>query len=213
MTGTDRSRRAGDGRVFISYRRGDVGGHVNALYQVLTLRMGGERVYMDVDSVELGVDWREAITDAVRDSAVVLAVIGKNWVCSTPVALELGTAFEHDVPVLPLLIGDTAFDDIDDGGETIARLRTLNARNVRPDAWERDLRPVVSRIEELTEVVRSPASPEDAELEGFVDSPTESVRLQVAERIERAVATKWAGHQINQVSFTRPSKSMSQIGG
>jgi len=36
---------------------------------------------------------------------------------------------------------------------------------------------------------------------------------QVAARIEKAVGTKWAGHQINQVSFTRPSKSMSQIGG
>ena len=36
---------------------------------------------------------------------------------------------------------------------------------------------------------------------------------QIAARIERAVATKWAGHRINQVTFTRPSKSMSQIGG
>ncbi|HUF98315.1 MAG TPA: GTP 3',8-cyclase MoaA [Ilumatobacter sp.] len=36
---------------------------------------------------------------------------------------------------------------------------------------------------------------------------------QIAQRIERAVGTKWAGHQINQVSFTRPSRSMSQIGG
>ncbi len=36
---------------------------------------------------------------------------------------------------------------------------------------------------------------------------------QLAARIEAAVATKWAGHQINQVNFTRPTKSMSQIGG
>jgi cyclic pyranopterin phosphate synthase len=36
---------------------------------------------------------------------------------------------------------------------------------------------------------------------------------EVAARIEAAVATKWAGHQINQVNFTRPSKSMSQLGG
>jgi cyclic pyranopterin phosphate synthase len=36
---------------------------------------------------------------------------------------------------------------------------------------------------------------------------------QLAARIEAAVATKWAGHRINQVSFVRPGKSMSQIGG
>jgi cyclic pyranopterin phosphate synthase len=36
---------------------------------------------------------------------------------------------------------------------------------------------------------------------------------ELAQRIEAAVGTKWAGHRINQVSFTRPAKSMSQIGG
>jgi cyclic pyranopterin phosphate synthase len=35
----------------------------------------------------------------------------------------------------------------------------------------------------------------------------------IAAEIERAVGTKWAGHQINQVNFIRPGKSMSQIGG
>ena len=35
----------------------------------------------------------------------------------------------------------------------------------------------------------------------------------LAAEIERAVGTKWAGHQINQVNFIRPTRSMSQIGG
>jgi cyclic pyranopterin phosphate synthase len=36
---------------------------------------------------------------------------------------------------------------------------------------------------------------------------------EIAARIERAVGTKWAGHQINQVNFIRPVRTMSQIGG
>ncbi len=36
---------------------------------------------------------------------------------------------------------------------------------------------------------------------------------EIAVRIERAVGSKWAGHQINQVNFVRPNRSMSQIGG
>jgi GTP 3',8-cyclase len=36
---------------------------------------------------------------------------------------------------------------------------------------------------------------------------------QLSARIEQAVGTKWAGHQINQVNFVRPTRSMSQIGG
>ena len=34
----------------------------------------------------------------------------------------------------------------------------------------------------------------------------------VAEALERTVAGKWAGHQINQVHFIRPRRSMSEIG-
>lgn len=35
----------------------------------------------------------------------------------------------------------------------------------------------------------------------------------VAEALERSVAAKWAGHQINQVHFIRPRRTMSEIGG
>jgi GTP 3',8-cyclase len=35
----------------------------------------------------------------------------------------------------------------------------------------------------------------------------------LAAEIQRAVGTKWAGHQINQVNFVRPKRTMSQIGG
>ena len=35
----------------------------------------------------------------------------------------------------------------------------------------------------------------------------------LAVEIQRAVGTKWAGHQINQVNFIRPVRTMSQIGG
>jgi GTP 3',8-cyclase len=35
----------------------------------------------------------------------------------------------------------------------------------------------------------------------------------IAAEIQRAVGLKWAGHQINQVNFIRPIRSMSQIGG
>lgn len=36
---------------------------------------------------------------------------------------------------------------------------------------------------------------------------------ELAEVIEAAVGTKWAGHHIAQVDFVRPDRSMSQIGG
>ena len=47
-----------------------------------------------------------------------------------------------------------------------------------------------------------------AELVRLTDAPQVD-----ASAIRRAVGTKWAGHQINQVTFVRPRRSMSQIGG
>ncbi|MFM7820749.1 MAG: GTP 3',8-cyclase MoaA, partial [Actinomycetota bacterium] len=35
----------------------------------------------------------------------------------------------------------------------------------------------------------------------------------IADEIKRAVGTKWAGHAIGNVTFVRPKRSMSQIGG
>ncbi len=43
--------------------------------------------------------------------------------------------------------------------------------------------------------------------------PDREIDDRLAAEIERAVGTKWAGHQIGQVHFIRPAKSMSQIGG
>ena len=37
--------------------------------------------------------------------------------------------------------------------------------------------------------------------------------VEIAAEIRRAVGTKWAGHQIGQVNFIRPVRTMSQIGG
>ena len=36
---------------------------------------------------------------------------------------------------------------------------------------------------------------------------------ELAAEIQRAVGTKWAGHQIGQVTFVKPRRTMSQIGG
>jgi cyclic pyranopterin phosphate synthase len=45
------------------------------------------------------------------------------------------------------------------------------------------------------------------------ETPDAAVDDALADAIERAVGTKWAGHRIGQVNFVRPDRSMSQIGG
>ena len=52
---------------------------------------------------------------------------------------------------------------------------------------------------------------EEYDVRGLMRSGASDDELSAC--IEGAVLAKWAGHQINQVQFIRPHKSMSQIGG
>ena len=106
---------------FLSYRRKDAGGHAAALDSVATRRYGRRRVFRDVESIEGGDDWRDRLDAELSRAAVVVAVIGPGWAGAgapgiesrimaddDPVRYELRTAARRDVPIVPVLIGDTA---------------------------------------------------------------------------------------------------------
>jgi hypothetical protein len=48
-------------RVTLNYRRDDTSGHAGRLYDALAERSGSEHVFMDIDAIEPGVDFGEAI--------------------------------------------------------------------------------------------------------------------------------------------------------
>lgn len=66
-------------RIFISYRRDDSEGHTGRLYDALASRFGDEQVFMDIDTIPLGVDFARVITEAVASCDVLIAVIGRDW--------------------------------------------------------------------------------------------------------------------------------------
>lgn len=66
--------------VFISYRRDDASGHAGRLYDLLAESLGAERVFIDVDTVGPGSDYRRAIEQALDTTAVFLALVGPRWV-------------------------------------------------------------------------------------------------------------------------------------
>ena len=74
---------AGSGRVFISYRRQESSGLAGRLYDQLAARFGDDQVFMDVDTIALGVDFAEVIAQAVSSCEVLLAVIGPRWLAAT----------------------------------------------------------------------------------------------------------------------------------
>ena len=65
--------------IFISYRRGDSEGQARALSIELAKLVGEDSVFMDVDSIPIGIDFRTHIDETLQRADVVLAVIGRNW--------------------------------------------------------------------------------------------------------------------------------------
>ena len=67
------------GGIFISYRRDDSQAWAGRLYDALRRTFGPTRVFRDIDTLEAGVDYAEAIEQWLAKSDVVLVVIGPRW--------------------------------------------------------------------------------------------------------------------------------------
>jgi hypothetical protein len=102
--------------VFLSYRREDTAPYALLLQHQLRERFPDAQVFMDLDSIEGGVDFAEVIEEAVNSSAVLVALIGRQWVTLADaegnrrldnpgdfVRFEVKTAVEHGVRVIPVL--------------------------------------------------------------------------------------------------------------
>src|SRR5947208_1378586 len=81
-----------DGRavqIFLSYRRGDVGGYAGRLTDALLPRLGPKSVFQDVTAITPGQDFTAAIDHALDDCDAVLAMIGPGWLVTAVVAVVL----------------------------------------------------------------------------------------------------------------------------
>lgn len=132
--------------VFISYRREDSADVTGRLYDRLTTAFGREYVHKDVDSIPLGVDFREHINALVGTCDVVLAVIGRHWLDvkgaeqtrrlddeRDPVRLEIVAALKREIPVVPVLVSGGKIPPAEALPDEIRNLAYRNGTSVRPD--------------------------------------------------------------------------------
>lgn len=161
------------GRIFISYRREENGWPARQLYEVLSERFGEERVFKDVDSIEPGDDFVERIQSAVTSCHVLLALIGRNWVAITDanggrrlddpgdfVRLEIETALERGVRVIPILIDDAQMPRAADLPPRMARLVRRHAIAINPVTFDTDrlLRTIEVTLREVEAETMHPRS-------------------------------------------------------
>jgi hypothetical protein len=65
--------------IVISYRRSDSSAIAGRIFDHLTAYYGEESVFMDIDNIPFGMDFRTQIHETLQRTDIVLAVIGANW--------------------------------------------------------------------------------------------------------------------------------------
>lgn len=147
-------------RVFISYRRSDNRHLAGRLQDRLADAFGDDNVFYDVDSIPIGADFRQVIADRLAAVDVVVALVGPGFAperLAQPndvVRLELTTAFDLGVPVIPVLVDEAAMPAPSSLPPELERLAYLHAALLRPDP---DFRPDTTRL--LT-AIKGLATPE-----------------------------------------------------
>lgn len=150
-------------RIFISYRREDSAHVAGRIYDHLTSHLPRAQVFKDVDAIPRSANFREAITIAIAECDVLLAVIGNGWLSakniqgqprlSDPedlVRAELEMAMEWNVPVIPLLIDDMEMPSKQVLPDSLKPLADVNALLVHPDPlFKQDMQCLVRDIKQI----------------------------------------------------------------
>jgi hypothetical protein len=141
-------------RIFISYRRGDSSGHVRALLQPLHRRFGRTQIFMDIDSIEGGEDFVDALQRELSSCRVMLVIIGREWLTAedprlkTPrldnpedfVRLEVATALRNEqVRVVPVLVEGAAMPPSEELPEDLRPLARRHAVELSESRWDADI--------------------------------------------------------------------------
>ncbi|HMF95669.1 MAG TPA: toll/interleukin-1 receptor domain-containing protein [Vicinamibacterales bacterium] len=140
------------GAIFINYRRADGEGQAGRLSDDLARTFGRGAVYMDVTTIEPGRDFRRVIDEQVASCAVLLAVIGKNWISASGpansrriddphdfVRIEIAAALRREIPVIPVLIQGATLPSPGELPEDLKELVFRNAVELTHARWESDV--------------------------------------------------------------------------
>lgn len=141
--------------IILSYRREDSAGVTGRIFDRLAQEFGTDRVFMDIDSMPAGVDFHEHLQQILADCGALLVVIGKSWRSQRKgqparimdpddwVRIEVETALERGIPVVPLLIDGASLPGRDQLPES---LWPLLRRNALPVDSGRDFHAQLSRL-------------------------------------------------------------------
>jgi hypothetical protein len=177
--------------VFVSYRRDDVPDAADRLATALSGRFGRDRVFLDVDSIEIGASFAKVIDQWISRCDVVLAVIGRGWLDATDdggarrlenprdyVRLELEAALSRDMRVVPVLVHGARMPKPGELPESLVPLSDRNALELTRAYWELDVERLIGALERTAAEDRRAAERNRAEQEAAAAREAEARKAE-----------------------------------
>jgi TIR domain len=159
-------------RIFISYRHEDSGASAGRLDDRLRERFGRDNVFMDIDTIEPGLDFTEVIERTVASCDVLIALIGRQWLTSTDAAgqrrlddpedfvrREIAMALRRNIRVIPALVEDTSMPRAANLPDDLQPLTRREAVELSDTHFHRDVDELIVVLDRVLGVGPSPASP------------------------------------------------------
>jgi hypothetical protein len=142
-------------KIIISYRRSDSDAIAGRIRDRLAARYGERSIFMDIDNIPFGADFREHIQNAIIQNDLLLAVVGPQWAGQSDgdhrrireeldlVRIEVETAIKQGIPVVPVLVNGAAMPKPEELPES---LRDFSFRNAATVDSGRDFHQHVDRL-------------------------------------------------------------------
>jgi hypothetical protein len=131
-------------KIAISYRRRDSQEIVGRILDRLVQRYGKDEVFIDIDNIPVGVDFRSHIDGVLQETEILVAIVGTRWRAAEghgvarileeadPVRVEVETAFARSIRIVPVLIGRAVMPEASELPPSIQEFSYLNAVTVDP---------------------------------------------------------------------------------
>ena len=148
-------------RIFVSYRRADTAALAERLRDHLLGGIEGSVVFLDSHAIPPADDFPEKITREIGQTDVFVALIGAKWTGADVtgarrlvderdfVRIEVATALEQNVPVLPVVVDDTIMPSVADLPLDIAMVSRLNAVPMHTATFTADSDKLVRAVRDL----------------------------------------------------------------
>jgi hypothetical protein len=161
--------------VFISYRRDDTEGQAGRLFESLREAFGEHMVFMDVETIEPGADFRRAIESNIEKCSVLLSLIGRTWLTVTDkqgqrrlddpndfVRLETSSALKRGVRVIPVLVQGATMPREADLPADIKELAYRNSVELTHARWDSDVQLLINALRGLGAAAPTATAPSTA---------------------------------------------------